>query len=214
MEQLLPVPLSLATDCAELTADTAMGILSIHGATLHTEDVEHLCTSISRQGHGLIGPSTYLSPYQALLIGQHDTLDRLEQAMPQYLPEGITLRRRPNHWPPLHTPLVWERNIPNRTAMAMHHITGGDREADSHDRLLLDGCCQLRRMEQPHDPGRLDRPSPAAVGCYGKYASVGGRDRAPRGPRAQIVSDGLRAAQPSRDEATENRGISTALEAV
>jgi len=126
MEQLLPVPLSLATDCAELTADTTMGILSVHGATLHTEDVEHLCESISRQGHGLIGPSTYLSPYQALLLGQHDTLSLLEREMTRYLPEGVTLRRRPNHWPPLHTPLVWERNIPNRTAMAMHHISGGD----------------------------------------------------------------------------------------
>ena len=41
--------------------------------------------------------------------------------MHEYLPAGVTLRRRPNHWPPLHTPLVWERNIPNRTAMAMYH---------------------------------------------------------------------------------------------
>ena len=74
MEQLLPIPLSLATDCAELTADTTMGILSVHGGLLQIEDVEHLCASISRLGHGLIGPSTYLSPYQVLLIGQHDTL--------------------------------------------------------------------------------------------------------------------------------------------
>ncbi len=74
MEQLLPVPLSLAKDCAELTADTTLGILSVHGAMLQIEDVEHLCASISRRGHGLIGPSTYLSPYQVLLLGQHDTL--------------------------------------------------------------------------------------------------------------------------------------------
>jgi [acyl-carrier-protein] S-malonyltransferase len=125
MEQLLPVPLSLAKDCAELTANTTMGILSVHGATLQIEDVEHLCASISRRGHGLIGPSTYLSPYQVLLLGQHDTLSMLEQEMHEFLPPGVTLRRRPNHWPPLHTPIVWERNIPNRTAMAMHHIGGG-----------------------------------------------------------------------------------------
>jgi [acyl-carrier-protein] S-malonyltransferase len=128
MEQLLPVPLSLATDCAELTADTALGILSVHGGTLQIEDVEHLCASISRRGQGLIGPSTYLSPYQVLLIGQHDTLSVLEQEMHHYLPEGVTLRRRPNQWPPLHTPIVWERNIPNRTAMAMLHTGGGDRK--------------------------------------------------------------------------------------
>jgi [acyl-carrier-protein] S-malonyltransferase len=128
MEQLLPIPLSLATDCADLTADTTMGILSVHGAMLQIEDVEHLCASISRQGHGLIGPSTYLSPYQVLLLGQHDTLSVLEHEMHHYLPEGVMLRRRPNHWPPLHTPIVWERNIPNRTAMAMHHTGGGDRK--------------------------------------------------------------------------------------
>ena len=128
MEQLLPVPLSLARDCAQLTADTTMGILSVHGAMLQIEDVEHLCASISRRGHGLIGPSTYLSPYQVLLIGQHDTLSVLEQEMSHFLPEGVTLRRRPNHWPPLHTPIVWERNIPNRTAIAMHHTGGGDRK--------------------------------------------------------------------------------------
>ena len=128
LEQLLPVPLSLARDCADLTDQTTLGILSVHGATLQMEAVEHLCASISRRGQGLIGPSTYLSPYQVLLIGQYNTLNMLEQEMLDYLPEGVTLRRRPNHWPPLHTPLVWERNIPNRTAMAMHHTGGGDRK--------------------------------------------------------------------------------------
>jgi [acyl-carrier-protein] S-malonyltransferase len=126
MEQLLPVPLALAKDCAELTSDTTIGILSVHGATLQIEDVEHLCASISRRGQGLIGPSTYLSPYQVLLLGQYDTLSMLEQEMHEFLPAGVSLRRRPNHWPPLHTPIVWERNIPNRTAMAMHHVAGGE----------------------------------------------------------------------------------------
>jgi [acyl-carrier-protein] S-malonyltransferase len=128
MEQLLPIPLGLATDCARLTANTTMGILSVHGEVLHIDDVQHLCESISRRGHGLIGPSTYLSPHQMLLLGQNETPDLLEAGMGQFLPAGVTLRRRPNHWPPLHTPLVWERNIPNRTALAMHHISGGDRK--------------------------------------------------------------------------------------
>jgi [acyl-carrier-protein] S-malonyltransferase len=125
MEQLLPIPLALATDCAELTANTTMGILSIQGPPLQIEDVQHLCSTISSRGQGLIGPSTYLSPYQVLLLGQGDTLDLLESEMREYLPAGVTLRRKPNHWPPLHTPLVWERNIPNRTAMMMYHTAGG-----------------------------------------------------------------------------------------
>jgi [acyl-carrier-protein] S-malonyltransferase len=125
MEQLLPVPLSLAQDCAELTPGTTMGLLSIQGGVLDSEDVQHLCASVSSQGHGLVGPSTYLSPYKVLLLGQGDTLERLEREMPHFLHGTATLRQKPNRFPPLHTPLVWERNIPNRTAMAMHHISGG-----------------------------------------------------------------------------------------
>jgi [acyl-carrier-protein] S-malonyltransferase len=125
MEQLLPIPLALATDCAELTANTTLGIISTQGAPIQIEDVQHLCSTISSRGEGLIGPSTYLSPYQVLLLGQGNTLDLLEHEMREYLPAGVTLRRKPNHWPPLHTPLVWERNIPNRTAMMMYHTAGG-----------------------------------------------------------------------------------------
>jgi [acyl-carrier-protein] S-malonyltransferase len=128
MEQLLPIPLALATDCAELTANTTLGILSNQGAPLQIEDVQHLCYTISSRGQGLIGPSTYLSPYQVLLLGQGNTLDPLETEMREYLPAGVTLRRKPNQLPPLHTPLVWERNIPNRTALMMYHTGGGQRK--------------------------------------------------------------------------------------
>jgi [acyl-carrier-protein] S-malonyltransferase len=125
MEQLLPIPLALAHDCAGLTADTTLGILSSPSGTLSAERVQRLCSAISSQGHGLVGPSTYLSPYQVILLGQGKTLDLLEAEMRQYLPSAVTLRRRPNRWPPLHTPLVWERSVPNRAAMALYHTHGG-----------------------------------------------------------------------------------------
>ena len=125
MEQLLPIPLSLAHDCADLTADTTMGILSSPSVTLEPERVQRLCSAISSRGHGLVGPSTFLSPYQVLLLGQGKTLDLLEAEMRDYLPSAVTLRRRPNHWPPLHTPLVWERSVPNRAAVALYHTGGG-----------------------------------------------------------------------------------------
>jgi [acyl-carrier-protein] S-malonyltransferase len=128
MEQLLPVPLALAPDCAELAADTAMGVLFTRGPLLPSQDVERLCVAISSEGHGLIGPSAYLSPNTALVLGQGDTLERLEKAMKDFLPAKVILRRNPHRWPPLHTPLVWQRNIPNRTAVAMYHIDGGRRK--------------------------------------------------------------------------------------
>jgi len=126
MEQLLPIPLSLAHDCADLTADTMLGILTSPSGTLEPERVQRLCSAISSRGHGLVGPSTFLSPYQVILLGQADTLDLLEAEMREYLPAAVTLRRRPNHWPPLHTPLVWERSVPNRAAVALYHTGGGN----------------------------------------------------------------------------------------
>jgi [acyl-carrier-protein] S-malonyltransferase len=125
MDQLLPIPLSCAADCAEMAQDATMGVLFSRGSILHPEDVERLCTAVSSQGKGLIGPSAYLSPNTVLVIGQGDTLDRLEPLMDEYLPGKTNLRRKPHRWPPLHTPLVWQKNIPNRTAMALYHVGGG-----------------------------------------------------------------------------------------
>jgi [acyl-carrier-protein] S-malonyltransferase len=126
MEQLLPIPLSLAHDCADLTVDTTLGILTSPSGSLEPERVQRLCSAISSRGHGLVGPSTFLSPYQVILLGQADTLDLLEAEMREYLPSAVTLRRRPNQWPPLHTPLVWERSVPNRAAVALYHTVGGN----------------------------------------------------------------------------------------
>ena len=55
MEQLLPIPLSLAHDCADLTADTTMGILSSPSGTLEPERVQRLCSAISSRGPGWSG---------------------------------------------------------------------------------------------------------------------------------------------------------------
>jgi [acyl-carrier-protein] S-malonyltransferase len=125
MEQLLPIPLGFAADCAAMAEDATLGVLFSRGSILHPEDVERLCTAVSSQGKGLIGPSAYLSPNTVLVIGQGDTLERLESLLGTYLPAGTNLRRKPHRWPPLHTPLVWQRNIPNRTAMALYQMAGG-----------------------------------------------------------------------------------------
>jgi len=128
LEQLLPVPLSLAPDCASLTHGTSIGIVSTTASTLDLVRLDQLCQAISGQGRGLISPSTYLSPDHVLLIGQQGTLDEFERMMGEFLGSEVVLKRRPNPFPPLHTSLVWEKNIPNRTAMAMHHIAGGNRK--------------------------------------------------------------------------------------
>jgi [acyl-carrier-protein] S-malonyltransferase len=125
LEQILPIPMEFAADCADLAQDATLGVIFSRGSILHAEDVERLCMAVSSQGAGLIGPSAYLSPNTVLVLGQGDTLDRLEPMMGDFLPAKTNLRRKPHRWPPLHTPLVWQRNIPNRTAMAVYHTKGG-----------------------------------------------------------------------------------------
>jgi [acyl-carrier-protein] S-malonyltransferase len=123
-EQLLPVPLECAPDCAALAHDATLGVLFTRGQALALRDVQELCTAVSSEGRGMVGVSTYLSPNTVLVIGQRDTLDRLEAAMPGALPERTMLRRKPHKIPPLHTPLVWQKNIPNRAAVALYKIPG------------------------------------------------------------------------------------------
>jgi [acyl-carrier-protein] S-malonyltransferase len=125
LDQLLPVPLRMAQDCAELAEETKMGILFTRAPVLPEDAVDQLCQAVSNEGKGMVAPSAWLSPNTALLLGQGDTLDRLEQKMRDYLPQKVMLRRNPNKWPPLHTPLVWQRNITNRTAVDLYHLEGG-----------------------------------------------------------------------------------------
>jgi [acyl-carrier-protein] S-malonyltransferase len=125
LEQLLPVPLSLAPDCAELAADTTMAVLFTREPVLAEAEVHRICRAISAEGHGMIGPSAFLSPNTALILGEGKSLDRLEALMPTHFPGRVMLRRNPHHWPPLHSPIVWKKNIPNRTATAMYQIPGG-----------------------------------------------------------------------------------------
>src|SRR5262249_8102987 len=122
LESLLPVPLAMAPDCAELAGDTTLGVLFTRGASLRTEDVEALCRAISGEGKGLIGPSAYLSPNTALLPGQGRTLARVGALITDSIPAKVMRRRTPNQWPPLPSPLVWQRHIPNRTAMMLYQI--------------------------------------------------------------------------------------------
>ena len=124
LAELLPLPLALAEDSANLAQDVTMGILFTRAPVLPEADVLRLCAEISSEGQGLVAPSTFLSPNTTLLLGQGKTIDRVESLMKAYLPPKVMLRRNPNRWPPLHTPLVRSRNIPNRTAMALYAIKG------------------------------------------------------------------------------------------
>ncbi len=128
LDELLPVALAMAPDCAELAADLSMGVLFTRGPALPMDAVGRLCRVISSEGRGLIGPSAFLSPNTALILGQGTTLDRLDAVKGDLLASRthkVMLRRNANRWPPLHSPLVRLRSIPDRTATALYRAGGG-----------------------------------------------------------------------------------------
>ena len=125
MEDALTVPISLARDCVALADQVTLGILLSRGAPLSVEDVTKGCLHINAEGQGVVGPSAYLSPNSMLLMGQHDSLDRLQAWLKEHHPGSTSLRKNKQQWPPLHTPIMWERQIPDRAAHLMHTLSGG-----------------------------------------------------------------------------------------
>jgi len=125
LEEIAPAPLSMADECAELAHDTTMGVLFSVGPELDMTQVQRLCLEINAEGRGVVSMSAVLSPNTCLLLGQGDTIDRCQSRLRELFPRQVNLRKRKEKYPPLHTSLLWERNIPNRAARLMHTMSGG-----------------------------------------------------------------------------------------
>jgi [acyl-carrier-protein] S-malonyltransferase len=125
MADFLPVPLAMADDCAELAHDVSLAILFSRGPVLDFDTVHRLCLEISQHGEGVIDVSTYLSPNSVLLIGQNGTLRDIETRLHEVFGRQVGLRRHQHRFPPLHTPIMWQSNIPNRTALLLQTTPGG-----------------------------------------------------------------------------------------
>jgi [acyl-carrier-protein] S-malonyltransferase len=125
MQHALRLPLLMAEDCVALAADVTMGVLFSRGPILDLDEVMRLCVRISAQGAGTIGISGYLAPNTVLLLGQGATIDQFSTAMHDAFPSRVYLRKNSEHWPPMHTPLTWQRNIPNRAGVIMQTMPGG-----------------------------------------------------------------------------------------
>lgn len=119
MENALSVPMQLADDCIALASDVKLAVMFSRELKLATDEVQLLCMEISAEGKGVIGISTYLAPNSLLLMGQGKTIERFKKEMKRRFPGQTYLRVNQGAWPPLHTPIVWQRNIPNRSALLM-----------------------------------------------------------------------------------------------
>lgn len=125
MQDALRIPLSVAPDCIALSENVTMGVLFSRGPLLDFEEVKRLCLRINAEGKGSIGISSFLAPNTVLLLGQNGTIDRFSEQMHDVFPARVYLRKNHDRWPPVHTPLVWQRNLPNRVAVLAQTLKGG-----------------------------------------------------------------------------------------
>ena len=126
LDDALKIPLMMSRDAAELADDVTLCVLfSRSGKFIPRKNVHRLCAEINAEGNGVIGVSTFLAPNSMLLIGQKDTVQRLKERKGEITTERISVRLNDDKWPPLHTPIVWQRNITDRAQFLMHTIEGG-----------------------------------------------------------------------------------------
>jgi [acyl-carrier-protein] S-malonyltransferase len=124
MRDALKIPLAMADDCVELGHDVTMGIVFSKGEAIPMEKVRALLLSINAEGQGVLGVSAYLSPNSFLVLGTTDTVLRMRTRLDEVLPR-LHVRLNDHRWPPLHTPIIWEKCIPNRAAKLLHTLPGG-----------------------------------------------------------------------------------------
>jgi [acyl-carrier-protein] S-malonyltransferase len=116
----LEIPLRLADDCVALAHDMTLGVMFTRSRALDMDEIHRLCLIVNAEGRGVVGISAYLAPNTVLLMGQGQTIDRVLELAREVLNVRVHLRRNDQKWPPLHTPIVWQRNIPNRAADLLH----------------------------------------------------------------------------------------------
>jgi [acyl-carrier-protein] S-malonyltransferase len=125
MADLLPVALALADESAELAKEVTLAVLFSRGPVLDFDVIHRLCLMITQQGKGVIDISTNLSPNSLLLMGQNGTHHHVAAMLRDVFPHNVSMRPQTYRYPPLHTPIMWQRNIPNRTALLLQTTPGG-----------------------------------------------------------------------------------------
>jgi len=125
VDDMIRLPLAMAADSVKLAGDITMGVLFSRGPLISEVDVERLCLQITSEGKGTLGISAILSPNTYLLIGQQNTVQRFKRIMHGLLPNSAHLRVNNNRWPPLHTPIVRQKNIADRASVMMETLRSG-----------------------------------------------------------------------------------------
>jgi [acyl-carrier-protein] S-malonyltransferase len=125
LESLLTPILSFSDDCVELARNIRMGIVFSRGPTLDMDIVEQLCVEITMLGEGTVCISAILAPNTVLLLGQNGSLDLFKKRMKEMLPKQAHMKKNPDLWPPIHTQITRQKNIPDRASVMLETASGG-----------------------------------------------------------------------------------------
>ncbi len=121
----LQVVLRLAIDCQPLAEGVTLGVIFSRGAAIELDRLWLLCQRINQRGAGTVGISAQLSPNSYLVMGTENTLDELRQSASEQWGRKIQIKKDPNRWPPLHTPLVWKGQVRDKACELMQTMAGG-----------------------------------------------------------------------------------------
>ncbi|MCA9240392.1 MAG: hypothetical protein KDA37_09340 [Planctomycetales bacterium] len=121
--EAIRAPIAMAEDCAALAHDVTMGVVFSRRMALNEAEAHRLCAEITAEGAGAIAISAVLSPNTLLVLGQHGTLQRFRDQMSVLCASRVYMRLNDARWPPLHTPIVRQRCIPDRASVMIQSFT-------------------------------------------------------------------------------------------
>ena len=123
LEDAMKTVMNLAQDAGSLATEVTMGILFSRSPEIDFNLVNRRCMEITAEGQGTIAISSYLSPNTLLLLGQHQTIDRFKETIEDHFTDRIHLKKNPDQWPPIHTPIVWQKNLTDRAGLLLSSVS-------------------------------------------------------------------------------------------
>ena len=127
-DALLTPILKLTDDCVELAQTVQMGIVFSRGPELNLHDIERLCVEVTAQNQGTVCISSYVAPNTVLILGQGASVQLFRETMKKRLAREVHFKKNPHRWPPIHTAIVRQRNVPDRASVMLETVPGGLQE--------------------------------------------------------------------------------------
>lgn len=125
-ESAYEIPLRVAGDCHALMANSRLAIVFSKQSSIPSLAIEQICLDITRETGKTVAVSAQLSPNTLLVIGQGDSLDGLAKRIKELDLRGIVVRPKDNRFPPLHTPIMWQRYISDQASLLLQKVPFAD----------------------------------------------------------------------------------------